>query len=157
MRSTSGSEQRRDSPPPSNGYLRVSYRTATIRRRLQNLVGHPIDHRFLTTAAPPVTNQRIASEDRRNGRTSTGLDIRAANSSRSDFHRRTDIVQCPLEDHQTVFLGAFRRQIQRAVEDPFGGRFLTALHHDVDELRESAVVNSGSEKCPEREPVLCVT
>src|SRR5665213_1274597 len=116
-------------------------RTTPVRRRLKNLVGQPLAHRFLTACArrrhhPPHRQRRSPQWTHFNRH----LVVRAADAPRPYFNRRTHIVERPLEYHQTALFGAIRDQLERSVEDLLGYGLLAPLHHDVDKLRDRAVV-----------------
>src|SRR5260370_23093907 len=125
----------------SMGIFAFFYRPATIRARLQNLIGPPLPHRLLTASArrspQPAHRQRRSPKRPHLDR---HLVVGAAYASRTNFNRGPHIVERTLENDQPILLGAFRHKIESAVEDLLGTRLLAAFHHHVDELRHRAIM-----------------
>src|SRR5580658_1335160 len=119
-------------------------RAAAIGGRVENFRSQPLFHRLLAASArrsdQPAHRERIAP---RRTYLARNLIVGAADSPRANLDGGTDVVERALEDDQAVFLRAFGCEIERMIKNLLGERLLAAFHHDVHELRDSAVVILG--------------
>src|SRR5262249_42999140 len=109
-------------------------------RRVQQLGREPLRHRLLIALArgrnDPANAERLPTHRANFHR---HLVSGAADAAGTHLDRRHDVLERLHEDRQRVLLGLGLDHAERAVDDAFGNRLLSGIHHRVHELGDDDV------------------